>query len=163
MAAAAPGFDSRTFRNTLSQFATGVVIATGCCDGAPAGFAAQSFTSLSLEPPLVAVCPAKTSTSWPKLRQSGSFCINVLSAAQRSICEQFAKPGRFAEVAWRAGVTGSPILDGVLAYIDCELVAEHDAGDHVIAVGRVKDLAICDASAAPLLFFRGDYGTFQAV
>lgn len=163
MAAAAPGFDSRTFRNTLSQFATGVVIATGCHDGAPAGFAAQSFTSLSLEPPLVAVCPAKTSTSWPKLRQSGSFCINVLSAAQRGVCEQFAKPGLFADVAWRAGVTGSPILDGVLAYVDCELVAEHDAGDHVIAVGRVKDLAISDTGAAPLLFFRGGYGTFQAV
>jgi 3-hydroxy-9,10-secoandrosta-1,3,5(10)-triene-9,17-dione monooxygenase reductase component len=162
MTAAPTGIDSRAFRNTLSQFATGVVIATGCVDGAPAGFAAQSFTSLSLDPPLVAVCPAKTSTSWPKLKASGSFCINVLSAAQRKVCEEFAKPGLFADVAWRAGVTGAPILDGVLAYIDCDLVAEHDAGDHLIAIGRVRDLAICDAVTAPLLFFRGGYGTFQS-
>jgi flavin reductase (DIM6/NTAB) family NADH-FMN oxidoreductase RutF len=161
--AAAPGnIDGRTFRNTLSQFATGVVVATGCLDGQPAGFAAQSFASLSLDPPLVAVCPSRTSTSWPKLRRSGSFCINVLSAQQRSVCEQFAKPGVFAPVPWRAGITGSPILDGVLAYIDCELAAEHDGGDHLIAVGRVVDLAICDTNTAPLLFFRGTYGQFDA-
>lgn len=162
MAAAADKMDGRTFRNTLSQFASGVVVATGCLDGQPAGFAAQSFASLSLDPPLVAVCPSRTSTSWPKLRQSGSFCINVLSAQQRSVCEQFAKPGLFADVPWRAGITGSPILDGVLAYIDCELVAEHDGGDHLIAVGRVVDLAICDSNTAPLIFFRGTYGQFDA-
>src|SRR5512143_2396730 len=98
MAAAPDKIDARTFRNTLSQFATGVVVATGYLDGQPAGFAAQSFASLSLDPPLVAVCPSRTSTSWPKLRQSGSFCINVLSAQQRSVCEQFAKPGVFAPV-----------------------------------------------------------------
>jgi 3-hydroxy-9,10-secoandrosta-1,3,5(10)-triene-9,17-dione monooxygenase reductase component len=161
MATAAAGIDGRIFRTTLSQFCTGVVIATGCLHGEPAGFAAQSFTSLSLDPPLVAVCPGKSSTSWPKLRQSGSFCINVLSAQQRAVCEQFAKPGVFAPVPWRAGVTGSPILDGVLAYIDCELVAEHDAGDHVIAVGRVRDLSICDPNALPMLFFRGAYGQFE--
>jgi flavin reductase (DIM6/NTAB) family NADH-FMN oxidoreductase RutF len=161
MATSAPAIDSREFRNALSQFCTGVVIATGCLDGAPAGFAAQSFTSLSLEPPLVAVCPAKTSTSWPKLRKSGSFCINVLSAKQKAVCDQFAKPGQFADIGWRAGVTGSPVLDGVLAYIDCDLYAEHDAGDHVIAVGRVRELAICDAATEPLLFFRGAYGNFR--
>lgn len=162
MAAAPAAIDPRTFRNTLSQFATGVVVATGCLDGQPAGFAAQSFSSLSLDPPLVAVFPSRTSTSWPKLRASGCFCINVLSAQQRSVCEQFAKPGVFAPVPWRAGVTGSPILDGILAYIDCDLVTEHDGGDHLIAVGRVRELAICDASAAPLLFFRGGYGQFDA-
>ncbi len=161
--AAAPNVDPRIFRNTLSQFATGVVVATGCLDGQPAGFAAQSFASLSLDPPLVAVCPGKSSTSWPKLRQSGSFCINVLTAQQRLVCEQFAKPGAFASVPWRAGITGSPILDGVMAYIDCELVAEHDAGDHVIAVGRVRELSICDDQAAPLLFFRGGYGVFAGL
>jgi flavin reductase (DIM6/NTAB) family NADH-FMN oxidoreductase RutF len=163
MAASDLTFDGRAFRNTLAQFCTGVVIATGCLDGQPAGFAAQSFTSLSLDPPLVAVCPGKSSTSWPKLRSSGSFCINVLAASQKAICDQFAKPGQFADIGWRAGVTGSPVLDGVIAYIDCDLEIEHDAGDHVIAVGRVRDLQICDATAEPLLFFRGGYGRFQAL
>ena len=154
-------FDGRVFRNTLSQFCTGVVVATGCLNGEPAGFAAQSFTSLSLDPPLVAVCPAKTSTSWPKLRSSGSFCINVLSATQKIVCDQFAKPGKFADVIWHVGVTGSPILDGIIAYIDCDLEGEHDAGDHIIAVGRVRELQILDATAEPLLFFRGTYGRFE--
>ena len=71
--------------------------------------------------------PSKTSTSWPKLRSSGAFCINVLSAQQKTVCDQFAKPGQFADIGWRRGVTGSPVLDGIIAYIDCDLEAEHDA------------------------------------
>jgi 3-hydroxy-9,10-secoandrosta-1,3,5(10)-triene-9,17-dione monooxygenase reductase component len=161
MAGSEVAFDGRAFRNTLGQFCTGVVVATGVLDGKPAGFAAQSFTSLSLDPPLIAVCPSKTSTSWPKLRASGSFCINVLSAKQKVVCDQFAKPGQFADIGWRPGVTGSPVLDNVIAYIDCDIDEEHDAGDHIIAVGRVRDLQILDATAEPLLFFRGTYGRFE--
>lgn len=154
--------DGRRFRGTLGQFCSGVVIATGYFEGAPAGFAAQSFTSLSLDPPLVGLCPAKTSTSWPRLRDSGRFCINILAADQKPVCDLFAKSGidKFASIDWRPGMTGSPIIAGVLAYIDCELVAEHDAGDHTIAVGRVLDLDIVNAEGAPLLFFRGAYGQF---
>ena len=154
--------DGRRFRGTLGQFCSGVVIATGCLEGAPAGFAAQSFTSLSLDPPLIGLCPAKTSTSWPRLRDSGRFCINILAADQKPVCDLFAKSGidKFASINWRPGVTGSPIIAGVLAFIDCELVAEHDAGDHTIAVGRVLDLDIVNAEGAPLLFFRGAYGQF---
>ncbi len=154
--------DGRRFRTTLGQFCSGVVIATGCLDGVPAGFAAQSFTSLSLDPPLVGLCPAKTSTSWPRLRDSGRFCINILAADQKPVCDLFAKSGidKFASIDWRPGVTGSPIITGALAYIDCELVAEHDAGDHTIAVGRVLDLDIANPEGAPLLFFRGAYGQF---
>lgn len=154
--------DGRRFRTTLGQFCSGVVIATGCLDGVPAGFAAQSFTSLSLDPPLVGLCPAKTSTSWPRLRDSGRFCINILAADQKPVCDLFAKSGidKFASIDWRPGLTGSPIITGALAYIDCELVAEHDAGDHTIAVGRVLDLDIANPEGAPLLFFRGAYGQF---
>lgn len=154
--------DARAFRDTMGQFCTGVVIATGCLDGQPAGFAAQSFVSLSLDPPLVALCPGKGSSSWPKLRDSGRFCINVLGAHQKAVCDVMARSGidKFAEISWRAGVTGSPIIDGVVAYIDCELEAEHDAGDHTIAVGRVVDLAAQDLETGPLLFFRGAYGDF---
>ena len=156
--------DPALFRRTLGQFCSGVVIATGVLDGQPAGFAAQSFSSLSLDPPLVALFPGRASSSWPKLRDSGSFCINVLSAAQQSLCERFAQSGadKFADVDWRPGPTGSPILQGVLAYIDCTLEAEHDGGDHTIAVGRVRELAIDNADGAPLLFFRGAYGSFSA-
>ena len=153
-------FDVGDFRTTLGQFASGVVVATGCLDGEPAGFAAQSFTSLSLEPPLVALCPARSSRSWPKLRDSGSFCINILSESQRAICELFARTGidKFAGLAWRPGITGSPVLAEALAFVDCELVEEHDAGDHSIAVGRVRDLGVLNADAGPLVFFRGAYG-----
>lgn len=155
-------FDDRQFRNAMGNFCTGVVIATGMLEGEPAGFAAQSFVSLSLDPPLVALCPGKGSSSWPKLRDSGSFCINILGAGQRAVCDAMAQSGgdKFAALDWRPGVTGSPILDGVLGYVDCDLEVEHDAGDHTIAVGRVKDFAILDAETQPLLFFRGAYGEF---
>lgn len=155
--------DSRLFRNTLGNFCTGVVIVTGSKAGEPAGFAAQSFTSLSLEPPLVAVCPARSSTSWPKIRDSGRYCINILGADQKAVCDVFAKTGidKFASFGWRKGASGSPVIDNVIAYIDCELDVEHDGGDHTIAVGRVIDIGILDAQRAPLLFFRGAYGQFH--
>lgn len=153
--------DPSLFRTTLGQFASGVVIATGTDADGPAGFAAQSFVSLSLEPPLVALCPARSSTSWPRLRQSGSFCINILGADQQGVCAAFARSGgdKFQGLGWRPGVTGSPVLDDVLAFVDCNLEAEHDAGDHTIAVGRVRDLSVIDGNRAPLLFFRGQYGS----
>lgn len=156
--------DSRMFRNTLGQFCTGVVIVTGCEGDDPAGLAAQSFTSLSLTPPLVAVCPAKSSNSWPKIRRSGKFCINILAADQRMVCDVFAKTGidKFASFQWRKAMSGSPLIADVLGYVDCEIEVEHDGGDHTIAIGRVIDAAILDAARAPLLFFRGAYGTFNA-
>lgn len=157
--------DSPSFRDTLGRFCTGVVVATGCVDGRPAGFAAQSFSAVSLDPPLIALCPAKTSTSWPKLRESGSFCVNVLSADQKTVCDVFARTGieKFDALGWSRGVTGSPILDGVLAYIDCDLEAEHDAGDHTIVIGRVRDLKVVNPDGVPLLFFRGRYGRFEGL
>lgn len=154
--------DQRALRDTLGRFCTGVVLATGVFEGRPCGFAAQSFVSLSLDPPLVALCPARSSSSWPLLRASGSFCINVLGAQQKALCDAFARSGgdKFEGVGWRAGATGSPIVDDVLAWVDCDLEAEHDAGDHTIAVGRVRDLRIMDAVGDPLLFFGGRYGRF---
>lgn len=155
--------DPRLMRDTMGRFCTGVVLATGSLGGVPAGFAAQSFVSLSLEPALVALCPAKTSSSWPRLRAAGRFCINVLGADQKPLCDAFARSGgdKFAGVPWHAGVSGSPIIDGVLAYVDCELQAEHDGGDHTIAVGRVLDLTVLDPERPPLLFFGGRYGSFD--
>jgi len=157
--------DPKIFRATLGQFCSGVVVATGCLDGEPAGFALQSFSSLSLDPPLVALFPGRQSASWPKLRDSGSFCVNVLAAHQRNVCDLFAQTGidKFSGLRWHPGVTGSPVLDDVIAYVDCDLEAEHDGGDHTIAVGRVRDLAVCRPDAEPLLFFRGSYGSFRSL
>lgn len=154
--------DPQVFRQTMGQFCTGVVVATGCLEGTPHGFAAQSFVSLSLDPPLVALCPAKTSTSWPRIRDSGSFCINMLAADQQPICDAFARSGgdKFAAFTWHPGDTGAPVLDGILAYADCTLEAEHDAGDHTIAIGRVQRLEVV-RDGVPLLFFRGGYGRFE--
>jgi 3-hydroxy-9,10-secoandrosta-1,3,5(10)-triene-9,17-dione monooxygenase reductase component len=153
--------DYEHLKTIMGQFCTGVVVVTGCLDGRPAGFAAQTFVSLSLDPPLVALCPAKTSTSWPAIRDSGAFCVNMLAATQEALCDNFARPGgdKYVGIDWTAAVTGSPVLEGVLAYADCELAAEHDAGDHTIAVGRVKDLQLVEPGE-PLLFFRGAYGSF---
>lgn len=159
-----PEIDQRQFRDTLGSFATGVVVVTGMDQGEPVGFAAQSFTSLSLDPPLVGVCPARTSTSWPRIRAGGSFAVNILAASQRSVCDGFARSGgdKFAGLTWRPGPTGAPLLEGVIAWIDCDLHEELDAGDHTIAVGRVRALQVEDAEAGGLLFFRGGYGAFAA-
>lgn len=157
--------DPRAFRTAMGHFSTGIVVATGAPEGVPAGFAAQSFLSLSLDPPLVALSPGKGSTSWPKLRDSGFFCINVLSARQKPLCDLFAVSGgdKFVDLDWRPGITGAPILADVVAYVECELRAEHDAGDHTIAVGRVKDFQVVNPEPGPLLFYRGGYGVFDAL
>ena len=158
-------FDDRAFRNAMGNFCTGIVIATGMHADTPAGFAAQSFVSLSLDPPLVALCPGKGSSSWPKLRDAGHFCVNILASDQKAVCDVMAQSGvdKFAQVPWSPGVTGAPILEGVMGYVDCTLEAEHDAGDHTIAVGRVVDYKILREQAGPLLFFRGGYGSYAGL
>ena len=157
-------FDDATFRQVLARFATGVVVVTGATPDGPAGLTCQSFSSLSLEPPLVLFCPGKTSSSWPRIRESGAFAINVLSAKQEDISRVFAtkEPDKFRGIGWKPGSTGSPILTDVLAAIDCRVEAEHEAGDHTIVVGRVSELHITDDHPGPLLFYRGGYGRFEA-
>jgi flavin reductase (DIM6/NTAB) family NADH-FMN oxidoreductase RutF len=113
----------------------------------------------------VAFCPGKSSSSWPKIRASGGFCINILAANQADVCATMAQPGtdKFATVEWRDGLLGAPILAGVLAHIECDLDAEHDAGDHTIAVGRVRHFESSQGQAQgqPLLYFRSQYGAFS--
>lgn len=157
----APTFDAAHFRVVVGHFCTGVVIITGMSDDGPAGLTAQSFVSVSLDPPLVAFAPAKTSQSWMSIRGSGAFCANILSDEQEEVCRVFATSGadKFSSVGWKPGRTGSPILNDVVAWVDCEMQAEHEAGDHTIVVGRAVDL---DSStrASPLLFYRGGFGRF---
>lgn len=157
-----PAIDGATFRRVLGHYPTGVCVVTAVePGGAPVGMAVGSFTSVSLDPPLVAFFPDKGSTSWPRIERAGRFCVNVLAADQQPICRQFASKveDKFAGVSHRLSGGGSPILDDVVAWIDCALHAVHEAGDHFIVLGRVIELDIARAEQ-PLLFFRGAYGNF---
>src|ERR1700760_4852131 len=150
---AAPAIDPGTFRQVLGHFPTGVVVAAGLDgDGQPAGMAVGSFTSVSLDPPLVAFLPDKSSTSFPRLRHASSFCVNVLSAEQENVCRAFAAKGRdkFQGLSWRPAASGAPILHGVVAWIDCEFEAIHESGDHYIVIGKVNELNVASQSM-PLL------------
>ena len=146
----------------LGHFPTGVVVVTAVdADGQPAGLTAGTFTSVSLNPPLVAFLAARTSTSYRRIRASGSFCINVLSAEQETVCRSFAASGndKFAGIPWRPAGSGSPLLDDVVAWIDCDIDNMYEAGDHDIVIGRVRELDVANGDL-PLLFFRGGYGQF---
>lgn len=147
----------------LGHFASGVTIVTARDAEGPAGFACQSFASLSLDPPLVAFMVARTSTTWPRIAGAGSFCVNVLGADQGGLCRSFAVSGadKFAGVEWEpAPVTGSPRLPGAPAWMDCVISAVHTGGDHLIVVGRVDALGAAE-DGDPLLFHRGRFGRFS--
>lgn len=152
-------FTPDTMRDVLGSFCSGVVIVTAVGDE-PLGFTCQSFASLSLNPPLISFSPSRTSTTWPRIRDVGAFCINVLAEDHPHLSTKFARSGtdKYADVNWRPTPHGSPILDGVVAWIDCTLWAEHDGGDHTVVVGEVHDLA-ADLDQHPLLFYRGNYPT----
>jgi len=151
--------DPQVMREVLGHFASGVTVVTALTAEGPAGFTCQSFSSLSLDPPLVAFAPARTSQTWPALRAMGRFCVNVLAEGQDAVSRNFARSGvdKFDGVRWAPSAHGSPVLDGVVAWIDGELWAEYDGGDHSIVVARVLDLG-AEPDRRPLLFHRGSYG-----
>ncbi|MFE2147855.1 flavin reductase family protein [Streptomyces sp. NPDC059456] len=155
------------FRSVLGNFASGVTVITAPPaegEDGPAGFACQSFASLSLDPPLVTFMVARTSTTWPRIARAGVFCVNVLGAAQGERCRAFAMSGadKFAGVAHApAPVTGSPRLAEVPAWIDCRIHAVHTGGDHLIVVGRVEAMG-ADGEGEPLLFHKGRFGRFSS-
>ena len=154
--------DTRRFRSVLGHFATGVTVITALDGGEPVGFTCQSFQSLSLDPPLVTFAPQRSSRTWPRIRRVGRFCANVLAEGQEDLGRAFAVAGadKYAGTEWSPSPAGSPVLDGVLAWVDCEVVDEHDGGDHVLVVGRVLDLAV-PRDARPLLFFRGRFASLR--
>jgi 3-hydroxy-9,10-secoandrosta-1,3,5(10)-triene-9,17-dione monooxygenase reductase component len=159
---APPIVDPRLMREVLGHFASGVTVVTADTEDGPIGFTCQSFSSLSLDPPLIAFAPARTSQTWPRLRDMGRFCVNVLAEGQDAVSQNFARSGgdKFAGVAWTPSPHGSPVLDDVVAWIDGELWAEYDGGDHTIVVARVLDLG-AHPERRPLLFHRGSYGLLQ--
>lgn len=153
------GTDARTLRDAMGCFATGITIVTAIApDGTPFGLTANSFTSLSLEPPLLLVCIANTAGSAPVLREAGHFGVNVLQIGQQPASNRFAGRGedRFAATAWGPGETGVPLLDGSLVSFECRRHAVHAGGDHFILVGEVVR-AQFEPRRDPLLYFRGKY------
>ncbi len=160
---AAP-IDQATFRTVLGNFASGVVVLSAMTSDGPTGMSCQSFFSVSLDPPLVAISPSRTSTTWPRLHRAGHFCVSVLTAGQQDLCHAFAVSGgdKFAGVNWFPGKrTGAPIIDGALAWIECAIRDIHDAGDHYLVLGQVLDLG--SATGEPLMFYRGGFGSFRSL
>lgn len=148
------------FRNVLGHFATGVAVVTAVDRGEPVGLTIQSLCSLSLDPPLILLCPALTSTSWPRVERAGRLCVNLLAEGQDEIARQFARSGadKYAGVSWTPSPdTGSPMLQGAIAWIDCEVFEQHPGGDHLIVVCRVLDLA-ARTDLRPLIFYRSGFG-----
>jgi 3-hydroxy-9,10-secoandrosta-1,3,5(10)-triene-9,17-dione monooxygenase reductase component len=158
-----PGaIDEARFRQVLGHFATGVTVVTSQDGGGPVGLAVNSFTSVSLDPPLLAFSVKQTSTTWPRIRATGGFAVNILSADQEAVSRRFASraPDRFEGIGWHPSPSGSPVLEGALAWIDATIEVEHDAGDHVMVIGRVSGLDVA-REGAPLVFYRGGYGRFE--
>lgn len=146
------------FKAVLGRFATGVTAITALDGAQPIGFACQSFSALSLDPPAVALFPARTSTTWPRIRAASKFCVNVLAADQEQVCRQLGRsgPDKFDGLDWTRSPNGSPLLDGSIAWIDCEFGAELDGGDHTIVIGHVTALG-AGREADPLLFYRSGF------
>jgi flavin reductase (DIM6/NTAB) family NADH-FMN oxidoreductase RutF len=152
--------DGRAFRDALGRFATGVAFVTAAPDGRPSGLIVNSLASVSLEPPLVSFCPSRSSLTWSRMRRSRRFGVNVLGRRHESFVTRAAPAGadRFAGLEWEPGESGVPLLVDALATVECELVAEHRAGDHFIVVleaGRVETRPGLD----PLVFFAGGFST----
>jgi 3-hydroxy-9,10-secoandrosta-1,3,5(10)-triene-9,17-dione monooxygenase reductase component len=154
--------DGLKFRSVLGHYPTGVCAVTAIHEGKPVAMIVGSFTSVSLDPPLVAFFPGCESSSWPKIRAAGAFCINVVGAHQMELCKSLSSKAedKFSDVPFRLSSLGSPMLEDALAWIDCELAAVEDAGDHYMAMGLVKHLEAGQLHD-PLLFHRGGYGRFN--
>jgi flavin reductase (DIM6/NTAB) family NADH-FMN oxidoreductase RutF len=156
MTTVSKSFDSTAFRSVLGRYPTGVVVVAALVDGEPLGMAVNSFTSVSLDPPLVAFCVALTSSTWPRMRDAGGYAMSLLTAEQDHTCRTFARRGadRFAGVPWSASPGGHPVLDGASAWLDVHTHATQPAGDHELVLGRVTALGT-GGDTAPLVFHRG--------
>jgi 3-hydroxy-9,10-secoandrosta-1,3,5(10)-triene-9,17-dione monooxygenase reductase component len=158
----APAPEARSFRDALGRFATGVAFVTAAPDGEPAGLIVNSLTSVSLKPPLVSFCPSRGSLTWSRMRRAGRFGVNVLGRAHERFAMRAtpADADRFAGLNWELGPGGVPLVIDALVTLECEILAEHPAGDHWIVVGRVNDMHTSTLND-PLVFFAGAFGTLQ--
>lgn len=150
------------FRQVCGKFATGIVVATVMGEGRPHGVTVNSFTSVSLDPPLILFCLDRRAAILPHFQTAGHFAINILEEAQIEISGRFARTGleRFEGVEWRAGATGVPVLEGTLAFLECALESIAEGGDHVIVLGEVMRAGCRDGR--PLLYFASGYRRLEA-
>ena len=155
-------FDTSALRKAFGTFVTGVTVVTTIEQGGtPRGFTANSFTSVSLEPPLVLVCLGRSASSYPVFMEAQSFCINILSDGQRKVASAFASKSddKFAGIDWRGATTGAPVIADVSAWLDCRTHRLVEVGDHVILIGEVVDLAT--SAATPLGYYSGGFVDFD--
>jgi len=155
-----------SFREALGHYASGITVITSHLDNEPIGFTCQSFYSVSMNPPLVSFSVMSSSASYPRIRQAGRFAVNILSGEQAKLSNQFARRGtdKWHGVEWQESPLGNPIIAGSLYWLDCEIHAEHAAGDHLIVIGEVKALNLQEAAATqPLLYFKGQYCNLAAL
>lgn len=161
MGSASVPVSTDAFKSAMRRFATGVTIVTTAHDGTIHGFTVNAFASVTADPPTVLVCVNKTARAHPLIAESGSFCVNILGLEQRPVAEIFTTgtpQERFEAIAHRAGPSGSPILDGVLAFVDCEVEEEITAGTHTIFIGRVLEAG--ERDGAPLGYYDRAYRDF---
>ena len=155
-------FDAAEFRRVLGHWSSGVsVVAAQPPEGAPCGLTVNAFCSVSLQPPLILVCVDKSADSHDGIARAGAFSVNVLADTQERLARHFAADGmggKFAGVAYHAERTGAPILDGVLAWVDCRTWSAQDAGDHTVYIGEV--LAADARDCTPLIYYRSGFGRF---
>jgi flavin reductase (DIM6/NTAB) family NADH-FMN oxidoreductase RutF/DNA-binding IclR family transcriptional regulator len=154
--------DPKRYRQVLGQYPTGVCVITArMAGGEPVAMVVGSFTSVSIDPPLVGFFPDRSSSSWAKLRQCETFCVNVLASDQEPVCRKLASkdPDKFAGTSHRISSAGNPVLDGVVAWVECAKYSITDAGDHEMLLGRIFELEV-DSGDLTLLFFQGGYGRF---
>lgn len=152
--------EPRTFRDTLGLYASGITVIAGHDGDEPLGFTCQSFYSVSLAPPLISFSVMSNSSTYPRIRNTGKFSVNVLAHTQQALSDQFARKGndRWAGVVWRMTLGHNPVIVGALMWLDCKIVAEHQAGDHWIVIGEVIETSPKDwHDGAPLLYFKGKY------
>ena len=156
--------DARAFRNILGYFATGVVaVCTEKENGDRYGITINSFTSVSLDPPLVLFCLARTTDSLPAILDTKLFSVNIFAENQQDLSHQLAKkggPGKMADVPIKRGKSGALLLEGCLAYLECRLTEAHEGGDHIICLGEVLDFSEGEGRE-PLLYYRGSYRRLQ--
>lgn len=154
-----PATDQKQFRAALGRFATGVTVVTAQTDDGPIGITANSFASVSLDPPLVLWSPAKSSRRYSHFVAAQNYAIHVLGLDQIDLCHHFAKADNFDGIDWATCPDGAPLLAGCLARFECRKIAVHDGGDHAIIIGKVKQVALREGS--PLLFANGLFGRFE--
>ena len=161
---APPTIDARVFRDTLGHYASGITVVSGIADGEPVGFTCQSFYSVSVDPPLVSFSVMLNSTTYPRIRETGKFSVNVLAHEQHGISNQFARKGtdKWAGIQWLPTRNDNPVILDTLMWLDCDLYAEYEAGDHYIVIGQVNEMSSTDwHTGEPLLYFKGQYRTLR--